>query len=64
MKLFLTAMAASMLVASPSIAAPPCKDAKTGKFVKCSPKAAAKPVRCKDAKGKFAKCGSPGAKPA
>ena len=37
-----------------------CKDPKTGKFIKCAP---AKPVKCKDAKGKFAKCDAPGAKP-
>ncbi|WP_375380571.1 hypothetical protein [uncultured Sphingomonas sp.] len=45
--------------ATPALAAP-CKDAK-GKFIKCPP---AKPVvtRCK-ANGKFAKCGTPGAKP-
>ena len=41
-----------------------CKDAKTGKFTKCPVAAApAKPVKCKDAKGKFAKCTAPGAKP-
>jgi hypothetical protein len=55
----LTALAAS----GPSIAAP-CKDPKTGKFVKCPEKGPAKPTRCKDSKGKFAKCGTPGAKPA
>ncbi len=48
---------------SPAVAAP-CKDAKTGKFIKCSDKAPAKSVRCKDAKGRFAKCGTAGAKPA
>lgn len=61
MKPILTALAASMLVAAPAMAAP-CKDAKTGKFIKCPAKPAA-PARCKDAKGKFAKCGTPGAKP-
>jgi hypothetical protein len=42
-----------------------CKDAK-GKFIKCPPAAApASATRCRDAKsGKFAKCGTPGAKPA
>ncbi|WP_254606362.1 hypothetical protein [Sphingomonas bacterium] len=52
-----------LAVATPAPAAP-CKDAK-GKFVKCPP---AKPpvasgaARCKT-NGKFAKCGTPGAKP-
>jgi hypothetical protein len=40
-----------------------CKDPKTGKFMKCAAAAPAKPVKCKDAKGKFAKCTAPGAKP-
>jgi hypothetical protein len=44
-------------------AAAPCKDAKTGKFIKCPAAAPAKAVKCKDAKGKFAKCSAPGAKP-
>lgn len=43
-------------------AAAPCKDPKTGKFIKCTDKPVKKQV-CKDAKGKFAKCGTPGAKP-
>ena len=62
MKALSFAVAAAFLVisAAPSIAAP-CKDAKTGKFIKCPEKA--KKQVCKDAKGKFAKCGSPGAKP-
>lgn len=55
------AIASLALVAgsAPALAAP-CKDAK-GKFIKCpaKPKQA---VRCK-ANGKFAKCGTPGAKP-
>lgn len=61
---------AALAVAGSAIAAPAldangkCRDG--GKFVaaeKCkSPKPAAKQV-CKDANGKFAKCGSPGAKP-
>ena len=45
---------------SPALAAP-CRDAK-GKFIKCATAAPSKPVRCK-ANGKFAKCGTPGAKP-
>lgn len=49
-------------VATPSIAAPACRDA-TGKFVKCPEAAAPKAARCKAANGKFAKCGTPGAKP-
>jgi hypothetical protein len=60
MKLFTTLAAVSLIVA-PALAAP-CKDPKTGKFMKC-PEAPAKPVRCKNAQGKFAKCGTPGAKP-
>ncbi len=49
----------ALVTAAPVLAAP-CKDAK-GKFIKCP---AAKPAatRCK-ANGKFAKCGTPGAKP-
>lgn len=64
MRLIVTAFAALTLVAgsAPALAAP-CKDAKTGKFVKCSEKTAAKPVKCRGANGKFAKCGTPGAKP-
>lgn len=55
----------STAMAAPALdAAGKCRDA--GKFVAAetckSAKPAAKPV-CKDAKGKFAKCGSPGAKP-
>lgn len=47
---------------APAFAAP-CKDAKTGKFTKCAPKAPAKAFRCKAANGKVAKCGTAGAKP-
>jgi hypothetical protein len=61
MRMFFVAAATLALLSTPVLAAP-CKDAK-GKFTKCSPKAAAKPVRCKAANGKFAKCGTPGAKP-
>ena len=63
MKALSFALAAALTVSSaaPSIAAP-CKDTKTGKFIKCADKPAKKQV-CKDAKGKFAKCGAPGAKP-
>jgi hypothetical protein len=58
------AIASLAMMAAPPAFAAACKDAKTGKFIKCADKAPAKPVRCKDAKGKFAKCGSLGAKPA
>jgi hypothetical protein len=42
-----------------------CHDAKGGftSADKCKPPAPAKPAKCKDASGKFAKCGTPGAKP-
>ncbi|TCP33788.1 hypothetical protein [Sphingomonas sp. BK235] len=46
---------------APALAAP-CKDPRTGKFVKC-PTAPAKATKCKNAKGQFAKCGTAGAKP-
>ncbi len=59
MRFLLAATAALGLMTSPALAAP-CKDAK-GKFTKCPPAQKA-PVRCK-ANGKFAKCGTPGAKP-
>lgn len=55
---------ATSAAAAPALdAAGKCRDG--GKFVaaeKCKGKSAPKAV-CKDAKGKFAKCGSPGAKP-
>ena len=60
-KLRFAAASLSLLVGTPSMAAP-CKDAK-GRFTKCPPKAPAKTVRCKSANGKFAKCGAAGAKP-
>lgn len=54
------AAATLSLAAAPALAAP-CKDAK-GRFMKCPP---AKPVATKcRLNGKFAKCGTPGAKPA
>lgn len=56
---------ASAAGAAPALdAAGKCRDA--GKFVAAEMCKAAKPAPkqvCKDAKGKFAKCGSPGAKP-
>jgi hypothetical protein len=55
--LFAAAVGIAML-STPSLAVP-CRD--HGKFVKCAPKAPAKAARCKDAKGRFAKCGTPGA---
>lgn len=57
MRTLFLALAVVSLSATPALAAP-CKDAK-GKFIKCPDK---KPVRCK-LNGKFAKCGTPGAKP-
>lgn len=59
------ALAAVAMVASPSIAANRCRDAK-GHFIKCPPPKAAAPVakKCRGAGGKFVKCGTPGAKPA
>lgn len=59
-RMLIPAFAAAMLVAAPAVQAAPCKDAK-GKFVKCPQKPAKKQVCKKD--GKFAKCGTPGAKP-
>lgn len=62
-RIVVTALSLGLLaVATPSIAAP-CKDSKTGKFIKCPSTAPAKMTRCKAANGKFAKCGTPGAKP-
>lgn len=55
----------SAAAAAPALdAAGKCRDA--GKFVAAEKCKSAKPAPkavCKDAKGKFAKCGSPGAKP-
>ena len=59
--IILSAAMAALLSASVATAAPACRE--KGKFVKCPPAAAAK-QRCKDAKGKFMKCGLPGARPA
>lgn len=55
--------ASALFVAGAGNAAAPCRDAHQ-RFVKCPEKTAAKPVRCKTAAGRFAKCGTPGAKPA
>jgi hypothetical protein len=60
---FALAFAAVALVATPSLAANRCRDAK-GKFIKCPPPKAAPAKKCRGAGGKFVKCGTPGAKPA
>jgi len=60
---FALALAAVAMVATPTMAANRCRDAK-GHFIKCPPAKAAPAKKCRDAKGKFAKCGTPGAKPA
>ena len=60
-----TAIIAAGLIAigsTPALAAP-CRGT-GGKFVKCPPASAPKAKKCRDAKGHFAKCGTPGAKPA
>ncbi|MBI0475229.1 hypothetical protein D9601_07670 [Sphingomonas sp. MA1305] len=64
MRTILLAAATFGLVAGAPAFAAPCKDPKTGKFIKCAAKAPAKAVRCKNAKGQFAKCGTAGATPA
>ena len=63
MRIALTAAAALSLLLGTAGVAAPCKDAKTGRFIKCPPAKPAPPKRCKNAKGQFAKCGTPGAKP-
>ena len=65
MRRVIVALSALGLIAgsAPALAATHCRDAK-GKFVKCTKKAPAKPVKCRDAKGHYAKCGTKGAKPA
>jgi hypothetical protein len=67
--LLVAAAAMSLLIGTGAGAAPPCKDPKTHKFIKCPPPAAkatttAKTNRCRDAKGRFAKCGTAGTHPA
>jgi len=59
---FAFALAAVAMVATPSMAANRCRDAK-GHFIKCPPPKAAPAKKCRDAKGRFAKCGTTGAKP-
>jgi hypothetical protein len=62
-KIVIALSAFGLIAGSAATAAAPCRDAK-GKFIKCPPKAPAKPTRCRDAKGHYAKCGTKGAKPA
>jgi len=58
-KLVLALSALSLLgaAATPSIAKEQCRD-KSGKFIKCPQKSAAKakPKQCRDKSGKFIKC--------
>lgn len=63
MRTLLLAAATLTLIAggAPAFAAP-CKDAK-GKFTKCPPTTPPKATKCR-LKGRFAKCGTPGATPA
>ena len=70
---FLAVAAALSLVIGTAAGAAPCKDPKTGKFIKCPPPAAKvtkttttskTTTRCRNAKGQFAKCGTPGSHPA
>jgi len=63
-KLFIT-LGAAALLATPTFAAAPCKGP-NGRFIKCPPAkpAAPKAKRCRNAKGQFAKCGTPGTHPA
>lgn len=60
MRTAIAVFAALSLSAFAASAAAPCKDAKTGKFTKCPPPAAAAPAKatqCKDPKtGRFIKC--------
>lgn len=56
---------AAALLATPTFAAAPCKGP-NGRFIKCPPPkpVAPKPMRCRNAKGQFAKCGTPDTHPA
>jgi len=61
----------SVAKTGPAMAAPAAPAAKPGLMAMLKPKAKATPApaapkaaRCKDAKAKFVKCGTPGAKPA
>jgi hypothetical protein len=72
----LAAAAVMSLFLGTAVGAAPCRDAKTHKFIKCPPPAVVKTTtatkvtatkttsttkRCRNAKGQFAKCGTPGA---
>ena len=57
------ALAAVAMVATPSMAANRCRDAK-GHFIACPKPKPAATGKCRNAKGHFVKCGTPGAKPA
>lgn len=59
-KVISTAIAIAVL-SSPAIGSP-CRE--KGKFVKCTTVVKKTAVRCKSSNGKFANCGTPGAKPA
>jgi hypothetical protein len=61
MRTLFLALTVVSLSATPALAAP-CKDAK-GKFIKCPEKKPEPAKKCR-LNGKFAKCGTPGAKPA
>ena len=56
-----SAVALALVSISPANAAAPCRE--KGKFVKCKTTVVKTTTRCKSANGKFAKCGTPGAKP-
>jgi len=67
----LAAAAAMSLLVGTAVNAVPCRDPKTHKFIKCPPPAVKKTTtttsttkHCRDAKGRFAKCGMPGTHPA
>lgn len=56
-RLFASSLALSLLVAPMAVQAKTCRDADTGRYVKCVKK---KPVRCHDDKtGRFVKCTTP-----
>ena len=63
---FIFAAGAAALLVSPSVAmskSVPCRDTH-GKFIPC-PAAKPKPVvKCRNAKGHYARCGTPGTRPA
>jgi len=62
MRSMLAAAAAMSLLIGTAVGAAPCRDPKTHKFVKCPPPAVKTSAvkHCRDAKGHFAKCGTPG----